>query len=40
MARTAARLEVLLTEGAEQDLETLHDDIFEFDDVARASHMF
>ncbi|HNI81733.1 MAG TPA: hypothetical protein PLX21_07415 [Rhodocyclaceae bacterium] len=38
MARTAARLEVLLTEGAEQDLGALHDDIAEFDDVARASH--
>ena len=37
MAGTPATLEVLLTEGAEQDLEGIHDDITEFDSVAKAN---
>ena len=37
MAGTSARFEVLLTEGAEQDLEAIHDYIAEFDCVANAT---
>jgi toxin ParE1/3/4 len=37
MAGTSARFEVLLTEGAEQDLEAIHDYISEFDCVANAN---
>ena len=32
------KFEVLLTKGAEQDLEALHDYIAEFDCVANANH--
>ena len=39
MADAPARFEVLLTEGAEQDLESLHDYIAEFDCVANANHV-
>lgn len=39
MAGAPARFEVLLTEGAEQDLEALHDYIAEFDCVANANHV-
>ena len=39
MAGTSAKFEVLLTEGAEQDLEAIHDHIAEFDCVANASHL-
>jgi toxin ParE1/3/4 len=37
MAGTPAKFEVLLTEGAEQDLEAIHDYIAEFDCVANAN---
>lgn len=37
MAGTSAKFEVLLTEGAEQDLEAVHDYICEFDCVANAN---
>jgi len=37
MAGTPARFEVLLTEGAEQDLEAIHDYLSEFDCVANAN---
>ena len=37
MASTPAKFEVLLTEGAEQDLEAIHDYISEFDCVAKAN---
>jgi toxin ParE1/3/4 len=37
MAGTPARFDVLLTEGAEQDLEAIHDYIAEFDCVANAN---
>ena len=37
MADTSAKFEVLLTEGAEQDLEAIHDYISEFDCVANAN---
>lgn len=37
MAGTSATFEVLLTEGAEQDLEAIHDYISEFDCVANAN---
>ncbi|MBN9696157.1 MAG: type II toxin-antitoxin system RelE/ParE family toxin [Zoogloea sp.] len=37
MAGTSAKCEVLLTEGAEQDLEAIHDYISEFDCVANAN---
>ena len=37
MASTPAKFEVLLTEGAEQDLEAIHDYISEFDCVANAN---
>ena len=36
MAGTSAKFEVLLTEGAEQDLEAIHDYISEVDCVANA----
>jgi toxin ParE1/3/4 len=39
MARSPSRFEVLLTEGAEQDLEALHDYIAEFDCVANANYV-
>lgn len=39
MAGTPAKFEVLLTEGAEQDLEAIHDHISEFDCVANANHV-
>lgn len=39
MAGTSARFEVLLTAGAEQDLEAIHDYIAEFDSVANANHV-
>jgi toxin ParE1/3/4 len=37
--RRARRFEVLLTEGAEQDLESIYDYIAEFDSVAKANHV-
>lgn len=37
MAGASARFEVMLTEGAEQDLEAIHDYISEFDCVANAN---
>lgn len=37
MAGTSAKFKVLLTEGAEQDLEAIHDYISEFDCVANAN---
>lgn len=37
MADISAKFEVLLTEGAEQDLEAIHDYISEFDCVANAN---
>ena len=37
MAGKSARFEVLLTQGAEQDLEAIHDHICEFDCVASAN---
>ena len=39
MVGTGKRCEVLLTEGAEQDLESLHNYIAEFDCVANANHV-
>ena len=39
MARTPVDFEVLLTEGAEQDLEAIHDYISEFDSVANANEV-
>ncbi|GMV01252.1 MAG: type II toxin-antitoxin system RelE/ParE family toxin [Burkholderiaceae bacterium] len=39
MAGRPKRYEVVLTEGAEQDLEALHDYIAEFDSVANANHV-
>ena len=39
MAGAPARFEVLLTEGAEQDLESIHDYISEFDCVANANRV-
>ena len=39
MAGTSAKFEVLLTEGAEQDLEAIHDYIAEFDCVANANNV-
>ncbi len=39
MAGTPAKFAVLLTEGAEQDLEAIHDYISEFDCVANANHV-
>jgi len=37
MAGTPTRYEVLLTQGAEQDLESIHDYITEFDCLANAN---
>lgn len=37
MAAAAAQLEVLITEGAERDLESIYDYIAEFDCVANAN---
>ncbi|BEV17021.1 type II toxin-antitoxin system RelE/ParE family toxin [Herbaspirillum sp. DW155] len=39
MTRKSGKFEVLLTEGAEQDLEALHDYLCEFDCVANANHV-
>lgn len=39
MAGTSAKFEVLLTEGAEQDLEAIHEYISEFDCVANANYV-
>ena len=39
MAGTSAKFEVLLTEGAEQDLEAIHDYISEFDCFANANYV-
>ncbi len=39
MSGTPAKFEVLLTDGAEQDLEAIHDYIAEFDCVANANHV-
>jgi toxin ParE1/3/4 len=39
MAATPVIFQVLLTEGAEQDLEAIHDYIAEFDCFANANHV-
>lgn len=39
MAGTPAKFEVLLTEGAERDLEAIHDHISTFDCAANANHV-
>jgi len=39
MAGAPARFKVLLTEGAAQDLESIHDYICEFDCVANANYL-
>ena len=39
MARAPTRHEVLLTRGAEQDLDSIHDYIAEFDSLANADHV-
>lgn len=39
MSGSSAKYEVLLTEGAEQDLEAIHDYISEFDCIANANHV-
>ncbi len=39
MADAPAKFEVLLTGGAEQDLEAIHDYICEFDCIANANHV-
>jgi toxin ParE1/3/4 len=39
MTGTPTRYDVLLTQGAEQDLESIHDYIAEFDCVANANHV-
>jgi toxin ParE1/3/4 len=39
MAGEPGRYEVLLTQGAEQDLESIHDYISEFDSVANANRV-
>jgi len=39
MAGRPARYEVLLTQGAEQDLESIHGYISEFDSLANANHV-
>jgi toxin ParE1/3/4 len=39
MAGTPAKFEVMLTEGAEQDLEAIYDYIAEFDCVANANYV-
>lgn len=39
MSDAPAKFQVFLTEGAEQDLEAIHDYITEFDGVANANHV-
>ncbi|HVI87490.1 MAG TPA: type II toxin-antitoxin system RelE/ParE family toxin [Dongiaceae bacterium] len=39
MARAPVKFDVLLTQGAEHDLELIHDYIAAFDCVANANHM-
>ena len=39
MARAPAKFSVLLTKGAEQDLESIHDYISEFDCAANANYV-
>ena len=39
MAGKPAKFDVLLTQGAEQDLEAIHDYLAEFDCVANANHV-
>lgn len=39
MAGKSAKFEVLLTQGAEQDLEGIHDHVAEFDCVANANYV-
>jgi len=39
MAGTSAKFEVLLTQGAERDLEAIHDYISDFDCVANANYV-
>lgn len=39
MAGRSTRYEVVLTRGAEQDLESVHDCIAEFDSPASAEHV-
>lgn len=39
MAPSAATFEVVLTEGAAQDLESIHDYIADFDSVANANYV-
>jgi toxin ParE1/3/4 len=39
MANVPAEFQVLLTEGAEQDLESIYDYLAEFDCVASANHL-
>jgi len=39
MASAPAKFQVLLTEGAEQDLEAIHDYISDFDCVANANYV-
>jgi toxin ParE1/3/4 len=39
MSGTPVKFEVLLTDGAEQDLEAIHDYISEFDCAANANHV-
>ena len=39
MAGVSAKFEVLLTEGAEQDLEAIHDYLSEFDCVTNANYV-
>ena len=39
MSSRATRYEILLTRGAEQDLESIHDYIAEFDSPANADHV-
>jgi toxin ParE1/3/4 len=39
MAGTPTRFEVLLTEGAERDLEAIHEHICEYDCVANANYV-
>ena len=39
MTGTSAKFEVLLIDGAEQDLEAIHDYISEFDCLANANHV-
>ena len=39
VAGASARFEILVTAGAEQDLEAIHDYVCEFDCVANANHL-